>query len=75
MTALSHPLDEPETFYHEHAGELVRQAADTLNVPEPDAHQLANEILLSSLRHLPTIANPAKWLSGAMNCAARRPGD
>lgn len=66
---------DPEHLYNEHFGPLVELALSN-RVAIEEAEQLAHDVLLSSLAHLPRIANLEAWLVGSLRCAiaGRNPG-
>ena len=61
---------QAEAFYAQHFPALVRAATTRFAIPEGEAEDLADAILLSSLRHLPTIDDVQTWLLGALTSAA-----
>jgi hypothetical protein len=61
---------QAEAFYAQHFSALVRAATTCFAIPEEEAEELADAILLSSLRHLPTIDDVQTWLLGALTSVA-----
>jgi len=51
---------------------LVEYGVDVLNLPQGEAEQLAEQILLAALHQLSTIPDVPAWLEGAMEQAVRR---
>jgi DNA-directed RNA polymerase specialized sigma24 family protein len=63
---------QAEAFYTRHFPALVHIATTRFAMAEDDAEDLADAILVSSLRHLPAIEDPQAWLLGALTSAAAR---
>lgn len=59
---------DPEIFYNEHLPPLVALALSN-DVSRQTAEELAHEVLISSLRHLPTIRNIELWLASSLRIA------
>ena len=62
----------PEDLYTLHMPRLVEYGVDVLNLPQGEAEQLAEQILLAALHQLSTIPDVPAWLEGAMEQAVRR---
>lgn len=63
---------QAEAFYARYFPALVRMATTRFAIAEEEAEDLADAILMSSLRHLPAIEDPQAWLLGALTSAATR---
>lgn len=61
---------QPEAFYQRYFPALVLAATSTFNIPEDEAEELAEEILVTSLRKLATIEDVQGWLLGALQAAS-----
>lgn len=71
MDADPNPLADPESLFHLHMPALLDYAVNELQIPRPEAEQLAANILLASIRQLATIPDIPTWLRGAMDMAVR----
>jgi hypothetical protein len=65
---------QAEVFYARYFPALVNAATTRFAIPEDEAEELADAILMSSLRHLPTMDDVQTWLLGALTSAVARPG-
>lgn len=61
---------QAEAFYARYFPALVSAATTRFAIPEDEAEELADAILVSSLRHLPTMDDVQTWLLGALTCTA-----
>lgn len=64
--------EKAATYYERYFEFLFDIATARFHIPPDRAEDLADEILLCSLRHLPTISDPDSWLLGAITTAAKR---
>lgn len=66
------PDDNPDASLHERYFEpLVAAVVRDYAIAEEEAGTLVDEVLLSTVRHLSTIADPESWLLTAAGYAAR----
>ncbi len=61
---------QAEAFYTRYFPTLVSAATTRFGIAEDEAEELADAILMSSLRHLPTIDDVQTWLLGALTSVA-----
>jgi hypothetical protein len=65
---------QAEAFYTRYFPALVSAAITRFAIAEDEAEELADTVLLSSLRHLPAIDDVQTWLLGALTSALARQG-
>jgi hypothetical protein len=61
-----------EAFLNEHFTALTGMAIGEFKLSEPDAEDIANDILLATLFNLPRIDDIKPWLAGALACAVQK---
>jgi DNA-directed RNA polymerase specialized sigma24 family protein len=61
-----------EALFNEHFATLTAMAVGEFKLSEPDAEDIANEILLATIFNLPRINDIKPWLAGALACAIQK---
>ncbi|HYQ82610.1 MAG TPA: hypothetical protein VEP28_01070 [Rubrobacter sp.] len=64
--------DKATAYYERYFNYLIDIALSQFGLPPDRAADIVDEILLSSLRHLPVLSDPDAWLLGAITTAANR---
>lgn len=60
-----------EAIYTHHFGILTQIATSEFQIPEPDAEEMAHDVLIAALRQSARIDDADAWFRGAITFAAR----
>lgn len=60
-----------EAIYTRHFGIITQIATSEFRIPEPDAEEMAHDILIAALRQSARIDDADAWFRGAITFAAR----